>query len=111
MTKHHRRPGGKGSGAARSSALAGTRSALASLAAAEASAGRLPQAEALLRQLLSRNREDADTLFQLGLVLRRQRRWDDAIAVFQSVIDRRPASAGAHYQKAWALAEMRRLAE
>lgn len=59
--------------------------------------GRLPEAEALYRQVLTIKPDNADVLFNLGVALKQQGKADEAIAAYRQTIDIRPNYAEAHY--------------
>ncbi|MFC1806409.1 tetratricopeptide repeat protein [Planctomycetota bacterium] len=67
------------------------------IATAQARMGRLDDAEATLVQAIPRAPTDADLRQNLALVYLKQKRFDDALAAFQGVLDLQPSYPNTHY--------------
>jgi hypothetical protein len=59
-------------------------------------AGRLPEAEKLVRELLQQDRTNPDLLMALGVACRRQGRLEEAVPRFRRAVNPRPGFADAH---------------
>ncbi len=81
------------------------------LAVAHHQGGRLPQAEAIYRQILSSDPRNAPALHMLGVLAHQSRRGDLAIEYLRSAIAIEPAEAVFHNSLGEALRESGRLDE
>ena len=74
-------------------------------------AGRLREAEQLYRQILARQPQHADVMYNLGTLAHQVGRNDVTVDLMRRTIALRPDHAAAHYELANALRDQRRLEE
>src|SRR4051794_11927710 len=73
--------------------------------------GRLAEAEAIYRQILSLNPDHADALHFLGVIALQAGRWEPAIDLFRRSIAVKPSHGGYHVHLGEALRMAGRIAE
>lgn len=78
---------------------------------AAAARGDWPAAEAALRELLPDTPDNPSLHYNLGLVLRRQGRFDEALAAIRTALDLQPGHQGALFEQAACLMDLGRLKE
>jgi protein O-GlcNAc transferase len=71
-------------------------------------AGELPEAEALYRQILQSQSDDADVIQLLGLVHSQSDRKEEAVELLQRAVELNPQAPDAHYNLGMVLADLKR---